>query len=372
MTLAAKIAELKERRSRVESAITTTMVMRERDDAAQTHIHLRGDFLRPGALVQGNTPAVLPPLGGRRRAPDRLDLARWLVDAGNPLTPRVTVNRVWQQYFGAAWSRPRTTSARRATPPTHPELLDWLASEFIGSGWSMKAMHRLIVTSATYRQSSRARPDLAAVDPHNKLLARQTRLRLEAEVDPRRGPGGQRAADAEDRRAERLPAAAGRRLPLHAARRRLAPTARAPTATAAGCTRTSGGRAPHPVLIDVRRPRRATSPAPAAIRSNTPLQALTLANDQAFFEMRPGPGRARAAREPRPTTPSALRYAFRLCLAASRRAERSAAAADVLDAQRTALRGRARRARRRLRREQLPTAPTPPKRPPGRRWPGCC
>jgi hypothetical protein len=113
---------------------------------------------------------------------NRLDLARWLVHPENPLTPRVTMNRVWMRYFGRGLVETEEDFGTQGSPPTHPELLDWLGREFIRRGWSWKAMHRLIVTSATYRQASIARPDLLERDPRNLLLARQSRVRVEAEI----------------------------------------------------------------------------------------------------------------------------------------------------------------------------------------------
>jgi hypothetical protein len=121
---------------------------------------------------------ALPAAQGRTR----LDLAKWLVDPQNPLTPRVTMNRAWMRYFGRGLVETEEDFGTQGTPPSHPELLDWLAREFIRQGWSMKAMHRLIVTSATYRQSSNVRPELAERDPRNLWLARQERVRLEAEI----------------------------------------------------------------------------------------------------------------------------------------------------------------------------------------------
>src|SRR5205085_2040917 len=110
------------------------------------------------------------------------DLARWIVSLENPLTARVTVNRIWQEYFGRGIVETENDFGTQGSAPTHPELLDWLATELVAQKWSLKAIHRLIVTSATYRQSSRARPDLDVKDPTNKLLARQSRLRLDAEL----------------------------------------------------------------------------------------------------------------------------------------------------------------------------------------------
>src|ERR1035441_6442083 len=124
-----------------------------------------------GMAVNPAVPAVLPQL-----APDaatRLDFAKWLVDPRNPLTARVTVNRIWQEYFGKGLVETENDFGTQGAKPSHPELLDYLASEFMRANWSQKAVHRLIVTSAVYRQSSRQRPEIEEADPYNKLLARQ-------------------------------------------------------------------------------------------------------------------------------------------------------------------------------------------------------
>jgi mono/diheme cytochrome c family protein len=163
-------------------AFATTMVMSERAEPRDTFVQVRGDFLRTGAKVRPLTPAVLPPLTVNDRPANRLDLARWLVSEQNPLTARVTVNRVWQRYFGRGLVETENDFGLQGSPPTHPELLDWLAAQFLRSGWDLKGLHRLIVTSATYRQSSRLRRDLAAGDPGNQWYARQSRLRLESEI----------------------------------------------------------------------------------------------------------------------------------------------------------------------------------------------
>lgn len=147
-----------------------------------THLLTRGDFKQPGEAVEPGTPAALPPLEAAGARATRLDLARWLVAPENPLTARVTVNRIWQEYFGRGLTRTSENFGNQGERPSHPELLDWLAAEFMESGWSLKHIHRLIVSSATYRQSSHSRPDLAGRDPENQLLARQTRLRLSAEA----------------------------------------------------------------------------------------------------------------------------------------------------------------------------------------------
>jgi hypothetical protein len=138
----------------------TAMVLEERDKPRTTHVLIRGDFLKPGVEVLPGTPAVLPPLETRGR-PNRLELARWLVSPQNPLTARVTMNRVWQHYFGRGVVKTAEDFGTQGERPTHPALLDWLATEFQAQHWSLKAMHRLIVTSATYRQSSKVTPSLS-------------------------------------------------------------------------------------------------------------------------------------------------------------------------------------------------------------------
>jgi hypothetical protein len=126
-------------------------------------------------------PSVLPPLP-KDAPPNRLALAEWLVNPNHPLTSRVAVNRFWQMYFGTGIVKTAQDFGSQGDPPSHPELLDWLATEFIGRGWDVKAMQRLIVTSATYRQSSQAPTELIEKDPENRLLARGPRFRLPAEM----------------------------------------------------------------------------------------------------------------------------------------------------------------------------------------------
>ncbi len=159
----------------------TTLVLNERAMPRPAFVQIAGDFLRRGAEVKPDVPAVLPPLTVQKK-PNRLDLAEWLVNGRNPLTGRVLVNRLWQVYFGVGLVETENDFGTQGTKPTHPDLLDWLADELVRQDWSLKAIHRLIVTSSVYKQSSHARPDLRTVDPRNLLLARQNRLRLEAEV----------------------------------------------------------------------------------------------------------------------------------------------------------------------------------------------
>jgi mono/diheme cytochrome c family protein len=160
--------------------LTQAMTVAESETPHATHLAIRGDYKNPGIEVQ---PGVLEILQQIETAhPTRLDLARWLVSRENPLTARVAVNRIWQEFFGQGLVKTSEDFGTQGDRPTHPELLDWLASEFMESGWSLKRLHRLIVTSATYKQSSEMRPDVESRDPANLLLARQARLRLPAEL----------------------------------------------------------------------------------------------------------------------------------------------------------------------------------------------
>ncbi len=146
------------------------------------HVLLRGDFKQKGKPVQPATPSALPPLSSRNKTADRLDLARWLVSTGNPLSARVAVNHAWAHLFGRGLVITRDDFGSQGEPPTHPDLLDWLAVEFTDSDWDRKALVKRIVTSTTYRQSSNRSPGLASSDPDNLWLARQSRFRVESEI----------------------------------------------------------------------------------------------------------------------------------------------------------------------------------------------
>jgi hypothetical protein len=161
---------------------TTTMVMKELPTPRKTTVFIKGDFTRPADEVTPGTPKVLHAFEAPKGTPTRLDLAKWIVSPQNPMTARVIVNRIWQQYFGRGIVETENDFGAQGTPPSHPELLDWLASELLAKKWSLKEMHRLIVTSHTYRQSSANTAELREKDPNNYLLARQTRLRLDAEI----------------------------------------------------------------------------------------------------------------------------------------------------------------------------------------------
>ncbi len=160
----------------------TTLVLAERLEPRKTHVLVKGDFTRPAAEVTPGTPSVLHPLPDQSGRANRLDLANWIASPENPLTARVIVNRIWQQYFGRGLAEVENDFGFQGRSPSHPELLDWLAVEFMRRDWSFKAMHRLIVTSHTYQQTSSDRPELRQLDPENYLLARQRRLRLDAEI----------------------------------------------------------------------------------------------------------------------------------------------------------------------------------------------
>ncbi|HLX64399.1 MAG TPA: DUF1549 and DUF1553 domain-containing protein, partial [Planctomycetota bacterium] len=166
-----------------------TMIMKERAQARETHVAIRGSYHAPGDKVSPNVPAIFPPLsnsaakdGGGPSLPNRLALAKWLVDENNPLTARVTMNRDWGLFFGTPLVETVEDFGTRGDVPSHPELLDWLATEFMRAKWDMKAMHKKIVMSAAYRQSSVATPLLIERDPYNRLLARGARFRVEAEM----------------------------------------------------------------------------------------------------------------------------------------------------------------------------------------------
>jgi len=303
-----------------------------------THILRRGDFLQPGQQVTPDTLSILPPLKIRNEGkPDRLDLAEWLISPENPLTSRVTVNRVWQQYFGRGLVNSSSDFGTQGEKPAHPELLDWLAGTWISQGWSFKSLHKLIVTSATYRQTSQVSPQLWQRDPYNVLLARQSRLRVEAEVI--------------------------RDLSL-AASGLMSPTVGGPSvrprqpagvseltyANSAKWVESSGGdryrrgmytwfqrTSPYPMLM--------TFDAPESIlsctrreRSNTPLQALTLLNDPVFYECAQSLGSRILKETPAPEsqsqlTEARLRYGLKLCVAREPSASELDALSTLYDAQ---------------------------------------
>ncbi|MCU0873081.1 MAG: DUF1553 domain-containing protein, partial [Pirellulaceae bacterium] len=258
-------------------------VMADLPKPRQTHVLVRGDFLRKGDLVQPDVPAVLPGLAETSGPRTRLDLARWLVDPRNPLTARVTVNRVWMRYFGRGLVETENDFGMQGSLPTHPELLDWLAAEFTARGWSQKRLHRLILTSATYRQSSHARPDLELVDPLNRLLARQVRLRVDAELVRDLALGASGRLNPTIGGPSVYPPQPGG---VYAFTQRQAawPTSTGPDRYRRSLYTFFMRSAPYPTLTTFDAPN-FTQTCTRRARSNTPLQSLTMANDQALFEL---------------------------------------------------------------------------------------
>ena len=292
-------------------AYSTTMVMQERAVPRVTNIHRRGEFLNLGAEVTPNVPAVLPPLAaGQPR--NRLTFARWLVSTENPLTPRVVMNRMWGLYFGRGIVRSAEDFGAMGEPASHPELLDWLATEFIGRKWSQKAMHRLIVSSATYRQSSVVSPALQQRDPANELLARGPRLRVEAEIvrdislsvaglltDQIGGPSV----------FPPQPEGVGAMSYSNSGW----PTSTGPDRFRRGMYTFLRRTSPNPQLITFDAPN-SEGVCSRRIRSDTPLQALTTLNDTAFVEAAQGLARRVMMEGPKDDIGRAT-YAFRLCVA---------------------------------------------------------
>ncbi len=332
--LAVKLDGLKKQLDAHNKAIPTTLVLRERAKPRDTHIHIRGDFLRHGARVEPGVPDVLDRRMGTLARPAfadatsiaeqsgksaqppsrRIEFAQWLCSAENPLTARVVANRAWQAFFGTGLVPTENDFGTQGDPATHPELLDWLAVELMGgseisnlkspisnSAWSLKRLHRLIVTSATYRQASNVRPELRERDPSNKLLARQSRIRLEAELIRdvclsasgliTRHLGGQGVN------------------PPQPEGIYIVTQQKKPWAESTGLDRYRRGMytyfwrtSPYPMLPTFDAPD-ANGTCTRRNRSNTPLQALTLANDRSFHEFAIGLADRITSLGPLPPTP---------------------------------------------------------------------
>ena len=309
-----------------------SLVMVELEEPRPTFVMKRGNFLDPGPRVLPGVPEVLHPMP-EGAPPDRLGLARWLVDPGNPLIGRVTVNRWWLAFFGRGLVTTPEDFGTQGAPPSHPGLLDWLAVEFVERGWSTKRVHRLIVSSSTYRQSSRITPELLERDPENALYARGARFRLDAETirdnalaasgllsEEMGGPPSYppqprdiwRVTGVVDNTYETSPGPDRYRRGVYTIWRRSAPY-------------------PSFVAFD------ATDRSQCLVqrsRTNTPLQALTLLNDPAYVEI----ARALAARviadRPEDDLGGRLDHAFRLCLARTPTPAEREALAEVYHRQR--------------------------------------
>jgi hypothetical protein len=176
-----RLTDAQTKRDSFYQSLPTVMVMEEMPTPRETHLLIRGMYDRPGDVVTPMLPAALAS-SPTAYPPNRLGLARWLVDPSNPLMARVTVNRFWQMYFGVGIVKTAEDFGSQGEVPSHPELLDWLATEFVRTGWDVKALQKTIVMSATYRQASRVSPELRAKDPDNRLLARGPSMRLSADM----------------------------------------------------------------------------------------------------------------------------------------------------------------------------------------------
>lgn len=283
----------------------STMVMKEREKPRKTNVFIQGDFTRLADEVKCGTPSVLHPMESDAETLNRLDLARWLVSKKNPLTARVIVNRVWQNYFGRGLVETENDFGLQSSPPSHGELLDWMAVDFIERGWSLKELHRQIVMSKTYRQSSAERPDLRDVDRGNYLLARQRRLRLDGEL----------VRDIELAACGLLSDKLGGPPvfpPIPAGVMERAQVKRE-WKVSSGEDRFRRGlytfvyRANPPPSLNVFDTPEGNSTCTRRIRSNTPLQALTLLNDSSFFEFATALAKVIQA--------DGLEVAFRRCVA---------------------------------------------------------
>lgn len=175
-------AELTKEQESLQSQIRTTLIMKERDEVRPTHIHIRGAYDQFGDEVDRDTPSFLPPMQAAGEMRTRMDLAEWVTDSGNPLVARVAVNRFWQQLFGVGLVKTAEDFGMQGDWPSHPELLDDLASRFVDDGWDVKDLMKSIVMSQTYRQTSHAAPEHYRQDPQNRLLARGSRFRMDSEM----------------------------------------------------------------------------------------------------------------------------------------------------------------------------------------------
>ncbi len=176
-----QVLDLGQQRARLFDTFPTVMVMQDMAAPRETHLLVRGAYDRPGEKVEPGVPAVLTPLP-KDAAANRLGLARWITDPSNPLTARVAVNRFWQNAFGVGLVKTVEDFGSQGEWPAALDLLDWLATEFVRTGWDMKAIQKTIVMSATYRQASKTTPEMQQRDPENRLLARGPRVRLSAEM----------------------------------------------------------------------------------------------------------------------------------------------------------------------------------------------
>jgi hypothetical protein len=328
---------------------TKAQVIEEMKSPRKTHFLVRGDFLSPDYEVTADTPEVFLPLRPRGPQPDRLDLARWLVDPEHPLTSRVTVNRIWARYFGRGIVSTIKDFGTQGGTPSHGELLDWLAKWFQKNDWDLKALHKLIVTSATYRQSSVDRPECRGRDPNNAWLSHQNRLRVEGEIvrDAALTVSGliKHKIGGPSVRPPQPEGVAG-----------LGYAGSVKWKTSEGEDRYRRGlytffqrTVPYPMLMTFDSPDSNLS-CVRRERSNTPLQALTLWNDPVFFECARGLGE-RIVKETLPpeadddqadddqaqVDEERIRFAFTTCLGRQPSEQDLAAVGQLVDTQRKLL-----------------------------------
>ena len=290
----------------------TTLVLKERSEPRQTHIFKRGDWQKPGPLVTPGVPSILNPLPPD--APlDRLTLAKWLVDRKSPTVARVIVNRIWQEYFGRGIVATSEDFGTQGDAPTHPKLLDWLAVEFMDSGWNVKHIQRLIAESATYRQSSVVTPSLWEKDPYNELLARGPRVRVEAEIIRDIALSASGLLNAKVGGPSVYPPipdgvlSLGYGSPMEWKNKDKADNFRRAMYTF------QKRSVPYPSLQVFDSPSGESS-CPRRVRSNTPLQALTTLNDPVFVEAAQAMA-LRVWKEGGKDDRSRIDYAFELCTA---------------------------------------------------------
>jgi hypothetical protein len=284
--LRGKLAKLEAEEKPIRDRGSVTLVMEERKDKKPVaRIFERGDYSKPGAEVAANVPADLPPLADGQPA-NRLGLARWLVDRSNPLTARVTVNRVWHQFFGTGIVETTEDFGIMGARPSHPELLDTLAVEFMDSGWNMKELSRRMVLTAAYRQSARTTPEKLEKDPRNRLLARAPRVRLDAEplrdlalfssglmVDKLGGPSVK----------PYQPEGVWEAVAMHQSNTRHYKQDKGEALYRRSLYTFWKRTAPHPAMETLNAPTREVF-CTRRERTNTPLQALVLMNDPQFVE----------------------------------------------------------------------------------------
>ncbi len=327
------LKKLQDERTKLETQLKTlepaqTLVMQEMATPRMSTVFVRGNFLDKGEPVKAGVPAVLHALPDG--PPTRLTLAKWLVSKENPLVARVAVNRWWAEFFGRGIVATPEDFGVKGEYPTHPELLDWMATEFMANGWSMKSMHRLIVMSATYQQTSKVTPELLARDDQNKLYARGPRFRMDAEmirdnalyaagllslkqggppVKPYQPDGVWKVTGLVDNTYKVSDGEDAYRRGIYVVWRR---------------------SAPYPSFVNFDAQVRAACIVKRS-RSNTPLQALTLLNDPVYVEAAMAMAKRVVTERPKASVEERIQYAFQLCVSRPPRPNEVAALKKLYD-----------------------------------------